>query len=86
MGHAEKLADAALRTATPQHLIKVFKMLSARIHEADAKVTAGTGPRKGSYDYVVSGETSRALDRLLDLRAQRDLIEAELLRRMGAGS
>lgn len=77
---AEREAQELLAATPAAELLTKSHQLTHKMHELDAKVEAGTR-RRG--DYVVSVETSRASTALHDARAQRNLIDAELLRRCG---
>lgn len=73
---AQDQARFALRGATGETLLKSFASLTHRIHEARAWVReARTGRDRNCAVAHVQG-----------LNLQRDLVEAEILRRMGDGS
>lgn len=83
MSPTERTPEEALAGTSGQTLLTTYAALTHRIHEDDATVRAGTGPRKGSTDYIVSTSTARAMDRLEATRAERNVMAAEILRRMG---
>lgn len=64
------MVPAELSAADPEALLTAIEILTHRVHEATATTRANAG-------------ASGAVQTERDLRAQRDLVRGEILRRMG---
>lgn len=73
--HAE--ADRLLRATDTATLLTKAYALTHQLHAVEEVVRDGTTPG----DYVVSVRTARAAERAEELRLQRNMITAEVLRR-----